>query len=323
MLHIASRHPHQYVASGGRNIAYCQINTRLLYRSFTVGAIHTAPALGPAGNGAVAIDYRTQKVEVVLAENGHSAVQLGQLLVARLAVAVQTLLCQTAAGGLRHIRRSAVVVKQPQLVEQQQVDILLGGFVAVPRHQLPLQLDLATGRHIGYGQMHHQVVHRRRGVEAHILRCGAEVGNLRVGHLAQGHRIHQRRVDVAEENVAQRAVHGREIWQNGAEARKAAVRRILLILQRRPLHIPGGGNQLAAHRLAGLSGAGAGHGSRAQTVGRIEGVGVTLVVNHFLDAGVGIGATFLALLGKQRTACQHGNQKEREYRFHGAKYYST
>ena len=123
--------------------------------------------------------------------------------------------------------------------------------------------------------------------------------------------------------MAQRAVHGREIWQNGAEARKAAVRRILLILQRRPLHIPGGGNQLAAHRLAGLSGAGAGHGSRAQAVGRIEGIGVTLVINHFLDAGVGIGATFLALLGKQRTACQHGNQKERENRFHGAKYYST
>ena len=60
-----------------------------------------------------------------------------------------------------------------------------------------------------------------------------------------------------------------------------------------------------------------------QAVGRIVGVDVTLVVNQFLDAGVGIGATFLALLGKQRTACQHGNQKEREKRFHGAKYYST
>ena len=100
MLHVASRHPHQNVTSGGRHITNRHVDTRLLYRSFTVGAIHAAPALGPAGNGAVAINYRTQKVEVVPAESGHSAVQLGQLLAARLAVAVQTLLRQAAAGGL-------------------------------------------------------------------------------------------------------------------------------------------------------------------------------------------------------------------------------
>ena len=99
MLRVAGPHPCQQVAACGRHLVNRQLNHRSQNAASAVGAAHAALALRPAGNGAVAIGYRSQIVSVSHTVASQLLIKQSQLLVARPAVAVQAFLRHPFAVG--------------------------------------------------------------------------------------------------------------------------------------------------------------------------------------------------------------------------------